>query len=599
MIIRWFCMVLLVSLILLLPCQAVEETFKSLEYGFSIDYPKEAKVDAYDISSITGMDDPVVNIYVPDIMDIYIKALENQRTLDDFKSIILSKYEDDYNITELGSKDLELNGKKAMVVDSILENEDGDRKRIRDVLVDGGDSVYLISCRATESKFKKANQTYFGSAIMSFRTFPVNDTVEGNLPGFPIITGEKIWSSVALADINGDSKLEAIFGTNKGNLHALANDGIDIAGFPVKLSDFIRSSPAVGDLDDDGYPEVVVGCDDGMLYAFKGNGSMLKGFPKNTAGSIPSSPAIGDLDGDGKPEIIAGSRDGGIYAWHSDGSILCGFPVITDSGEIWSSPALGDLYGDGKQEIAIGSKSVCKGLVDCLAQYQLSSYNGEIYSLDGKGSSLKGFPKSLPQANDVGYSSPILVDVNQDGKMEIVCAGSHGIYVKTSDDDQEDVRGFPRKVDGICQDSFLAVGDLDKDNKPEIVAGATDGRLYVWRCDGTDMPGFPIQTGGYARQVTLGDIDGDDFQEILGGSSDNRVHAWKLNGTEAKGFPKVTLDDIETAPTLGDLENDGSLELVVGSNDGQLYAWKISEKYGELAWPMIRQNLQHTGVAAT
>lgn len=513
-----------------------------------------------------------------------------------FKSIILSKYEDKYNVTELGTNNLELNGKKAIVVDSNLENEDGNCLRIKDVFVDGGDSVYLVSCRSADSKFRKANRTYFGKAIMSFRTFPVNDTVEGNLPGFPMITGEAIWSSVALADINMDGKLETIFGTNKGNLHALSNDGIDIAGFPVKLNDFIRSSPTVGDLNKDGRPEVVVGCDDRMLYAFNGNGSMLEGFPKSTASSISSSPAIGDLDGDGKPAIVIGSKDGGIYAWHSDGSILCGFPVIT-SGEIWSSPALGDLNGDGKMEITIGSKSVCKGLIDCLAQYQLSSYYGEIYSLDSKGFSLKGFPKPLPQADDIGYSSPTLADVNQDGKMEIVIAGSRGIYVKTFDENQEDVRGFPKKVDGNCQDSFIAVGDLDNDTKPEIVAGSTDGRLYIWRCDGTDMPGFPIQTGGYVRHVTLGDIDGDGLQEILEGSSDNRVHAWRLNGTEVEGFPKVTLDDIETAPTLADIEDDGTLELVVGSNDGQLYAWRISEKYGKLAWPMIRQNLQHTGVS--
>lgn len=128
------------------------------------------------------------------------------------------------------------------------------------------------------------------------------------------------------------------------------------------------------------------------------------------------------------------------------------------------------------------------------------------------------------------------------------------------------------------------------------MAGSTDDRLHVWRSDGKYLSGFPIQTGGYVRHVTLGDIDGDGLQEILGGSSDNRVHARRLNGTEAKGFPKVTFDDIETAPTLADMENDGSLELVVGSNDGQLYAWRISDTYGKLAWPMIRQNLQHTGV---
>jgi WD40 repeat protein len=112
-----------------------------------------------------------------------------------------------------------------------------------------------------------------------------------------------------------------------------------------------------------------------------------------------------------------------------------------------------------------------------------------------------------------------------------------------------------------------------------------------------EMAGFPIQTGGWIRCVTLGDIDGDGSQEILGGSTDNRVHAWRLDGTEIDGFPKVTLDDVSTSPTLADIENDGSLELVVGSDDGQLYAWRISYKFGELDWPMMGQNLEHTGMA--
>ena len=84
--------------------------------------------------------------------------------------------------------------------------------------------------------------------ITSFRTLPVDEEIKANLPGFPVIAGDAIWSSPALADIDGDGKKEAVFGTNKGNIHAIALDGKDIAGFPIVLNDVIRSSPAIGDL---------------------------------------------------------------------------------------------------------------------------------------------------------------------------------------------------------------------------------------------------------------------------------------------------------------------------------------------------------------
>jgi hypothetical protein len=590
-------MVVLLLILTLLPCHAAEETFRSLEYGFSINYPKELRVIAYNIESVPGMDDPVLEIYIYNSMAVFIGVMErNNRALDDFPLMAQSKYEDldDYNFTLLAIDEMEVNGKRTLSMDSIIDNKEG--LRIRDLFIQSDDKVYMVSCRAIDSKFKRINQTYFQRMIMSFRTWPVDDTIQDNLPGFPVIVGETIISSPAVADINGDDKKEVVFGTNKGNIHAIAPDGQDISGFPILLNDIIRSSPAIGDLDGDEDPEIAVGCDDGMLYAFQSDGSMLFGFPCSTSGAITSSPSIGDIDGDGKPEIIVGSTDGGVYAWHSDGSNVCGFPLIT-SGEVWSSPALGDLNHDGKPEISVGSYFICKGFSQCYTKQVSGSSGGKIYSLDGNGSLLAGFPKLLSETDNIGFSSPILCDMNQDGNMELVIAGSYDLYVKTSDENRDDFRGFPRKVEGDLGDSFPAVADLNNDSRPEIVAGSSDGKLHVWLCNGIEVAGFPIQTGGWIRCVTLGDIDGDGRQEILGGSSDNRVHAWRLDGTEVKGFPKVALDDIETAPTLADIENDGSLELLVGCDDGQLYAWRISDKYGELAWPMIGQNLQHTRVA--
>lgn len=593
--IRSIGVIVLVLILNILTCNGAEETFRSLEYGFSIDYPKELKVIAHDIDSVPGMDDPVLEIYIYSTMAVLIGVMErNNRALDDFLLMAQSKYEEENNITYLGFGEMEINGSRALSMDSLVDVEDG--LRVRDIFIESEDKVYMISCRAMDSKFKRINQTYFQKMIMSFRTWPIDDTVQENLPGFPVIVGDAIWSSPALADINGDGKKEAIFGTNKGNIHAISPEGQDIAGFPILLNDVVRSSPAIGDLDGDEEPEIAVGCEDGMLYAFDGDGSMLSGFPRKTAGAITSSPAIGDIDGDGRSEIVVGSTDGGLYAWNSNGSSVCGFPMIS-TGEIWSSPALGDLNHDGKSEIVVGSYYICKGLGRCLNEFESGGSGGEIYSLDGNGSLLAGFPKSLSETDNIGFSSPVLCDMDQDGNLEVVIAGSYGLYIKTSDENRDDFRGFPRKVEGSLEDSFLAAADLNNDSRPEIVGGSQDGKLHIWLWNGMEMAGFPIQTGGWIRLVTLGDIDGDGIQEILGGSSDNRVHAWRLDGTEVEGFPKVALDNVGTAPALEDIENDGSLELVVGSGDGQLYAWRISDKFGDLDWPMMGQNLQHTHVA--
>lgn len=595
--IKWMCSALLLLMILLLPCQAADETFRSLEYGFAFDYPKEAEIDI-DPGTIIGIEESIVEIWISGSMDVIIGVSENnRRSADDLALLAQSRYEDESNLTVLDQGEIEVNGSRASFMESLMELEDEEGAlKIKDVFLVSGDKAYQISCRAVDNRYKQANQTYFGRIISSFKTFPIDEEIEANLPGFPVITGDNIWSSPAMADLDGDGSKEIVFGTNKGNLHAIGIDGEDIAGFPLVLRDVIRSSPAIGDIDGDGSIDITVGCDDGMLYAFSKDGSILPGFPVETADFIASSPSIGDIDGDGMAEVVVGSRDGGIYAWNENGTNVCGFPLIT-SGAVWSSPALGDIDGDGILDIVVGSMYLCRGLDECMMEYIFGSYNGELHALGSRGESLDGFPKYLSQSDNIGYSSPILCDINKDGKPEIVIAGSYNLYVKTSEEKRDDYLGFPRKVAGSIEDSQIAMGDLNGDGMPEIVAGATDGRLYVWRADGRYLEGFPIQTGGYVRFVTLGDIDGDGMQEILGGSSDNRVYAWWLNGTEVEGFPKVTSDDIETAPTLSDLEGDGSLELVVGSDDGQLYAWKISDNYGELDWPMLRQNLEHTGVA--
>jgi len=73
-------------------------------------------------------------------------------------------------------------------------------------------------------------------------------------------------SSPALADIDGDGRLEIIIGGNDNMLHALnAEDGSPRWAYPVPKP--VVSSPAVADIDSDGKAEVVFGCNDGRVFA--------------------------------------------------------------------------------------------------------------------------------------------------------------------------------------------------------------------------------------------------------------------------------------------------------------------------------------------
>ncbi|MBD3190300.1 MAG: PQQ-binding-like beta-propeller repeat protein, partial [Candidatus Heimdallarchaeota archaeon] len=73
----------------------------------------------------------------------------------------------------------------------------------------------------------------------------------------------------------------------------------------------VYSSPAVADLDGDGTLEVLVGSDDDTLYCLSHTGSEEWGY--QTGDNVYSSPAVADLDGDGTHEVLVGSDDDTLY----------------------------------------------------------------------------------------------------------------------------------------------------------------------------------------------------------------------------------------------------------------------------------------------
>ncbi|HAH19533.1 MAG TPA: hypothetical protein DCL49_01355, partial [Candidatus Omnitrophica bacterium] len=213
-----------------------------------------------------------------------------------------------------------------------------------------------------------------------------------------LLAPNKIRSTPALGDIDGDGSWEIVVGCDDGKVYAWHMDGTAVSGFPpVATNGKVSSSPAISDIDNNGYMEIVVGSEDGGVYAWNHDGSLMAGWPKITGDKVTSSPALGDIDGDGDLEVVAGSEDGYLYVWDYQGNLLWRGDT-TDKIES-SSAAIGDIDGDGDKEVVVGSDS------------------DGVYAWDYSGVLVDGFP--LETSDDV-QSSPTLADLDKDGDIELI-----------------------------------------------------------------------------------------------------------------------------------------------------------------------------------
>ncbi|MGD9145925.1 MAG: VCBS repeat-containing protein [Anaerolineae bacterium] len=193
------------------------------------------------------------------------------------------------------------------------------------------------------------------------------------LPGFPVELPMDSDSSPAVADFDGDGRWWIVAGDDAGWLHVVDTGGQERPNFPVRTAGpgagptptphppggniySIEASPAVADLDGDGRLEIAAGSWDGRMYLWDDGGQLLQGWPIAVNDQIISSAALVDLDGDERLDIVVGSKDGHLYGWTVEGTTLPGFPYDLGA-PVFSSPWVGDLEGDGQADIVVGANN--------------------------------------------------------------------------------------------------------------------------------------------------------------------------------------------------------------------------------------------------
>ena len=375
-------------------------------------------------------------------------------------------------------------------------------------------------------------------------------------------------SSIVTRDFNNDGKPDLAIAMIV-NMAVLINNGDGTFGAPTILS-VAGSSPASvvsADFNHDGEYDLAVGHNTGVSVRF-GNGDGTFDNPTNLSiGLGPTWLAAEDLNGDGSADLVVSSYSGGAVSFVlNDGN--GGFkiaPRFTTNSDARSVVA-GDFNNDGKTDLAVANTN----------GNTVSVHLGDGFGGFGPARVISvGAPPTFFITNNP--SSIAAADLNNDNKLDLITANftGGGVSILTGDG-TGDFAAQKIAVPGGGSPRFVTTADFNLDGKADLALTRSGNFNVVTILFGNGNGGFSSQTDfpaavGIPEKLTVGDLNADNKPDLVVGSLPGSSFSILLNnGTGGFGAPTLyTLNNNtgwSSVAAIGDFTGDGKVDLVVANH---------------------------------